>query len=303
MRIRIFAIGLALVAYMGFASCDDDQIDAPSDGTEQQDPSDPDNPDDPDTPDTPDNPDNPDDGSDDNTGEDPDPGPFVPPTITEPLSAEVRTEMTIGKRWNYKNFLSDGSIQESSCIVGGETVVECQYTDYNAKVLVSCNNGIAGDLDHGTPVWENNGIVYFLQDCDEAPGIVAAPGSENGWGFALDHIVNPTEGKIYNGSYHDIKLLSRGTVVFQGVERRAVKVEMLRGQEGQTKIDYWVEGIGSLFGLYVDYSYTRPCGSDHFRYSLELRLMKCYDGDKLIYDYNEWREELYNEIEVFEYAE
>lgn len=31
--------------------------------------------------------------------------------------------------------------------------------------------------------------------------------------------------------------------------------------------------------------------------------MKCYDGDRLIYDYNEWHEELYNEIEVFEYNE
>lgn len=300
MRIRIFAIGLALVAYMGFTSCDDDQVDAPSDGTEQQDPSDPDNPDNPDTPDTPDNPDE---GSDENKGEDPDPGPFVPPTITEPLSAEVRTEMTIGKRWDYKNFLSDGSIKEGSLIVGGETVVECKDIDYTAKVLVSYNNGIPGDVNHGSPVWENNGIVYFLQDCEEAPGIVVAPGYKGGDGFALDHIVNPTEGKIYNGSYHDIKLLSRGTVVFQGVERRAAKVEMLRGREGQTKIDYWVEGIGSLFGLYVDYSYTRPCGLDYLKYSLERRLMKCYDGDKLIYDYSEWREELYNEIEVFEYNE
>ena len=38
MRIRIFAIGIALIAYMGFASCDDDRIDEPADGTEQQDP-------------------------------------------------------------------------------------------------------------------------------------------------------------------------------------------------------------------------------------------------------------------------
>lgn len=300
MRIRIFAIGLALIAYMGFASCDDDQVDAPSDGTEQQDPSDPDNPDNPDTPDTPDNPDNPDDGYDDNTGEDPDPGPFVPPTITEPLSAEVRTEMTIGKRWDYKSFLSDGRINDYSCIVGGETVVECKYTDYNAKVLVSYDNGIADDLNHGSPVWENNGTVYYLQDLDY-PGIVAAPGSDNGWGFAVDHIVNPTEGKIYNGSFHDVKLVSRGTVVLQGVERRAVKVERLRGRKGQTKIDYWVEGIGALFGLRVDYDYVMPC--DFWGYVIETRIMKCYDGDKLIYDYNEWREELYNEIEVFEYNE
>lgn len=31
--------------------------------------------------------------------------------------------------------------------------------------------------------------------------------------------------------------------------------------------------------------------------------MKCYDGDRLIYDYSEWREEIYNEIEASDYNE
>lgn len=281
MKLRFFAIGIALVAMTGFYSCGDDEVDAPSDGTEQQDPTDPDDSTDPD------------DGSGDEAGEDPDPGPFVPPTILEPLSKDVRPELTDGKRWVKKSFRSDGTIREYSYFVDGDVVVH----GYNAKKFTVFEDG---KYSHNTlPAREEDGIVYYFQSVG-IPGYVFPPEAElDQCDFLLNHLVNPTEGKIYEGTVQDVKLLSRGTMVLQGIERRTVKVEALRGYD-DGRIDYWVEGIGPLFGIAMDCSYVWPtCG---YR-TIEDRLMQCYDGDKLIYDYSEFREELYNEIEVFEYPE
>ena len=282
MKLRFFAIGIALVAMTGFYSCGDDEVDAPSDGMEQQDPTDPDDSTDPD------------DGSGDEAGEDP--GPFVPPTILEPLSKDVRPELTDGKRWIQKNFLSDGTICEYTFFIDGDIVLN----GYKAKAFSIIEGGkYSRECSYRR---EENGKIYAYQAV-HIPGYEFPPEAEFGCDFLLDHVVNPTEGKIYIGSVHDIKLLSRGTMVLQGIERRAVKVEICRSEHNNVgKIDYWVEGIGSLFGVVMDYSYVRPSAS-YLDYSIENRLMQCYDGDKLIYDYSEFRKELYNEIEVFEYPE
>ena len=89
-------------------------------------------------------------------------------------------------------------------------------------------------------------------------------------------------------------IVGRGTVVLQGIERRALKVWASRLEP---IYDYWVEGIGSLYGYWARYndptaSYVDPT----WRYD---RILQCYDGDKLIYDYREFRDELYTPIEDY----
>lgn len=279
MKLRFFVIGIALVAMTGFISCGDDEVDAPSDGMEQQDPTDPDDSTDPD------------DGSGDEAGEDPDP--FVPPTILEPLSDEIRPELTDGKRWVKKTFLSDGTSSEYSYVVDGDVVIH----GYNAKQFTIFEDGKS--YKSPIPAREVDGKFYYFEYVD-IPDYDFPPEAElDHCDFLLNHLVNPTEGKIYKGILSDVKLISRGTIVLQGIERRAVKVELLRDYKYRQRIDYWVEGIGPLFGVAIDYSFITPTCN----YTIENRLMQCYDGDKLIYDYSEFREELYNEIEVFEYPE
>lgn len=83
-----------------------------------------------------------------------------------------------------------------------------------------------------------------------------------------------------------------------GKVRRAVKTRATYGFRMEfISEDYWVEGIGSLFGQESSY-YPQP--TFHVPANpYAKRLRECYDGDKKIYDYREFKPELYIPEVVF----
>lgn len=282
MRIKLFAIGIAMIAMTGVTACGDDEIDAPSDGMEQKDPSEGDN-DNKENPDDPNKPDNPDDNPVEEPGEEQ--GPFVPPTIEEPLTDYIRPIYTPGKRWVIDSY-HDGEKgrQTNTMEYTGDTVV----LGYPAKIRSTFSP--SGKEFKRRIVRENaDGTEYTLWSTfsDDAPADEVA--------FKVSFRLTPGENRYYLTRFgKSIVILGRGTIVLQGVERRALKVWTRNLEPG---FDYWVEGIGSLFGYGAEYDDPRAtCGDPTWVYD---RILQCYDGDKLIYDYRELRDELYTPIEEY----
>ncbi len=77
-----------------------------------------------------------------------------------------------------------------------------------------------------------------------------------------------------------------------GKNRRAVKVFYPYHRTFEYQYDYWVEGIGPLLGGTPDYYYyyqvndVLPTGLYGPLYE---RLLECYDGEDMIYDYREFK--------------
>lgn len=278
MRIKLFAIGIAMIAMTGITACGEDEVDAPSDGMEQKDPSEGDNSDNKENPDDPNKSDNPDEG----TGEDP--SPFVPPTIVEPLTDYIRPMYTPGKRWVIESNHGDSKCQTNTMEYIGETEVlgypaKIRATfDPNGKIFFECY--VREDAD-GTE------YMYWSYPTN-TPGVFESS-------FKVSFTLTPGENRLYYARFFSpVVIVGRGTVVLQGIERRALKVWASRLEP---IYDYWVEGIGSLYGYWARYndptaSYVDPT----WRYD---RILQCYDGDKLIYDYREFRDELYTPIEDY----
>ncbi len=219
---------------------------------------------------------------------------FIPYTgPIEPLSQDIRPTITDGKRWVYKNFYTKG-VEPFINIdyIGGDTIFE----GHNGEVIsgkILCSSAVSWDGQMFVPVKkakvvkEEGGIVYSFW-CE---GI-----RFDDIGFKYEYDVNPQSGMIVNAN---VKILGRGIITLMGKERRAAKVmKYIWYPEGKTEnIDYWVEGIGSLFGMIPDY--TQVINSQpQFLYA---QLLQCYDGDEKIYDYREFSHDLYQPIEEFSY--
>lgn len=280
MRIKLFAIGIALFAMTGVTACGEDEVDAPpSDGMEQKDPSEGDN-DNKENPDDPNKPDNPDDNTVEEPGEEQ--GPFVPPTIEEPLTDYIRPIYTPGKRWIIDNNHGEYGQQTLTMEYTGDTIV----SGYPAKIR-STFSADGKRIKRSVVREDADGTEYTLW-----PNYLDEP---KGSSFKVNFTLMPRGNRYYMSKfYRSIVIVGRGTIVLQGVERRALKV-WAHGIEPQH--DYWVEGIGSLYGYCAMYDdMTASYGDPSWRYD---RILQCYDGDKLIYDYREFRDELYTPIEDY----
>lgn len=281
MRIKLFAIGIALFAMTGVTACGEDEVDAPpSDGMEQKDPSEGDNSDNKENPDDPNKPDNPDDNTVEEPGEEQ--GPFVPPTIEEPLTDYIRPIYTPGKRWIIDNNHGEYGQQTLTMEYTGDTIV----SGYPAKIR-STFSADGKRIKRSIVREDADGTEYTLW-----PNYLDEP---KGFSFKVNFTLMPRGNRYYMSKfYRSIVIVGRGTIVLQGVERRALKV-WAHGIEPQH--DYWVEGIGSLYGYCAMYDdMTASYGDPSWRYD---RILQCYDGDKLIYDYREFRDELYTPIEDY----
>lgn len=280
MRIKLFAIGIALIGMTGFTACGEDEVDAPAEDLEQKDPSDSDNSDNTDNPDGPNKPDNPYDGAGDETGEDS--GQFVPPTIEEPLTDYIRPIYTPGKRWIIDNNHGEYGQQTITMAYTSDTTV----LGYPAKIRTALTP--AGEVFQRSIVREDaDGTEYTLW-----PNYLNEP---EGWSFKVSFTLTPGENRYYLAKiYSNIVIIGKGTIVLQGIERRALKIWARRLDP---QYDYWVEGIGSLYGFWAMYDDRTVAYADpSWRYD---RILQCYDGDKLIYDYRELRDELYTPIEEY----
>ncbi len=214
---------------------------------------------------------------------------FIPYTgPIEPLSQELRPTLTEGKRWIRKNYIRWGNqffdTIDVSEYIYGDTIVD----GISAKKMITFFNGYS----HGyqSVAREESGIVYYYWY-----GIKShVPVRE----FLFEYDVNPSAGKtIKTPLMGSVSIISKGTIVLMGKTRRAVKVSCQHYSSPQ-EYDYWVEGIGSLFGMIPNYTYVTTLNAVVILYS---QLLQCYDGDEKIYDYREFSHDLYQPIEEFSY--
>ena len=203
--------------------------------------------------------------------------PTFPTGPAEPLTDEIRPVLTDGKKWVRKvvkrdptqNYYWEGRVD-------GDTV----KSGMNAKIIKSLAQNGQEKVD--VLMREENGVVYEL------------------WGgkeFKYAYDVNPQQGIVFVSPPTGLSILSRGTIVLMGKTRRAAMVECVFNSF--TIIDYWVEGIGPLFGSTVMH-YEEMNSTILFSLPLYAELLECYDGNEKIYDYREFKPELYTPEVVFE---
>lgn len=240
----------------------------------------------------------PDEGEEDDGGYNTD-GPFVPPVITDPLSPTIRPTLVLGKRWEYvlEQVWPDHYDQEKYDV---PFTLKCTkdsvFDGYEGMVIRIVE-------ENGQPVPQDEFHSFELFYLEDGPVVYkhAHVGNEyeDGtwipvWAFQKQWWYDPSAGMEFRSLHGWECVVSRGTIVLQGVERRALKVWTYKFLTKVTpRYDYWVEGIGSLFGHDPIYDETQH---KHFN---TVKLLKCYEGDKLIYDSREFREELYTPIEVY----
>lgn len=212
--------------------------------------------------------------------------PIEQPKEIEPLTEYLRPTLTDGKKWLRER----GSYNSSAGVYDTETHTECVERDtivdgYTAKkVLVYMSDGTL--LGYNIKR-EENGRVYTLQPHYDLP-------DDKIWG--LDFNTDAQDCETIHTALNHLVTISRGTITLMGKMRRAVKVWCRIDRDHQSPYEYWVEGIGPLFGHSPIYNSILP--------STPLpktcaRLLECYDGEEKIYDYREFSDDLYEEIEVF----
>ena len=202
----------------------------------------------------------------------------------EPLTAELRPVLTAGKRW----------IKQSIFVPG------CERFSETWTALCSQNGNMFGrdtwaiyregsEHVYGNPEWcyaeDEDGSVYQRGSFDD----------DDPWTFDKIYFFDPNvELPGQNKNF----VQSRGTIVLEGMTRRALRVKFRNIESGY---DYWVEGIGPLNGSIIDYSIIHPsCPPGTCEgYPKYVKVLKCYDGDMLIYDASRMRDYLYTEEEVF----
>lgn len=138
----------------------------------------------------------------------------------------------------------------------------------------------------GSSVWVYNKYTRYKRD--EAGNSIL----EDYWEYeySYDSYFDPASQQI---PFSEIRAESRGTIVFQGKTRRATK--LIKDTNGQCEfVDYWVEGIGPLFGFAMKVNKAKPM-SVKFVY----KLLECWDGDEKIYDMREFNHDLYTPIDKF----
>ena len=215
----------------------------------------------------------------------------------EPLTEYLRPALTKGKKWIRERKYDKESGEEvylDTLFLGKDTVFlgrKCQLL-VGEKYIEYFNQSFI--VPYGA-VSEEDGKAYFLSfDADNTD-----------WCVMFD--LNVRSADKIKAKTCTIQPLSRGTIVLMGRTRRAVKVKCLRDTQlyhgGETytyPYDYWVEGIGMLYGHYPMSVY--PPAQSTFPndyHPIYYRLRECWDGDEKIYDYREFNDDLYTPIEVF----
>lgn len=113
--------------------------------------------------------------------------------------------------------------------------------------------------------------------------------------------MNPQENKTLTDALnYTISLISKGTVVLWGKTRRAAMVKIYRPRAGCTLYDYWIEGIGPIFGVVPYFADELPTTALVNWKPLYIRLLECYDGDEKIYDFRTFSPDRYTPEVVYE---
>ena len=215
-----------------------------------------------------------------------------PPTPPEPLTDEIRPVLTEGKKWVHKDVWDPywGNTSENrTTYVKGDAEVD----GIIGKSI--CHINRFGYETQYTAMAEENGVVYESWLTVEYVGDVGYESDKFKYAYEVDpqkDAENPEYG------IQVVTIMSKGTVVLMGKTRRAVMVKINRGYNG-VLYDYWVEGIGPLFGNTVRHDQILPSTPLYNWLPMYSQLLECYDGDEKIYDYTEFKPELYKPEVVF----
>lgn len=204
----------------------------------------------------------------------------------EPLTDILRPVLTDGKRWDW-GLIENGELGDDvvKWYVAGDSVVD----GIKVKKLVS----------KSSKVTEN--FVFLM---NETNGEITQRwvDNEGDYSFLISYITNPATENIdikFMGGYCHV--VSHGTMKLQGKQRRVLKVWSPWRHYSNREYDYWVEGIGPLFSHFLLYERVLP--STPVKALDDYRVINCYDGDELIYDYKEFDEDLYKEIKILSDAD
>ncbi len=215
---------------------------------------------------------------------------FVPYTgPIEPLSDDIRPTYTDGKRWvcdRVDESHPKGTGQYEYQIVGDAVINESVLGSLAyLSEAVYMTSAKKATFTNNKPQYykEENGVAYLLGTTyiDGCTRYVYHPFWE----------INPSKSKQVADYYSLGIIVSRGTITLMGKVRRAVKLLCPRDIRKLAPYDYWVEGIGPLFGFKASYEPQPNCS--YFGESYHIRLRECYDGDEKIYDYREFKHDLY----------
>ena len=194
----------------------------------------------------------------------------------EPLTAELRPVLTDGKRWTLMKRISTSENEivgeiEIVCEVAGDTVAY----DKGCKLIKRTDPYRVDSL-----IWyEDEGNLY---DVNYLFGSNQSDKYEKG--LTLAYSFYPEE----NSDSDRFTVLSKGTIVCCGKMRRAIKVYNRRVPGWA---EYWIEGIGPVYGSCLEIQlYFPPNGTARY-----YEIQKCYDGDELIFDIDDFKPETYKE--------
>lgn len=202
----------------------------------------------------------------------------------EPLTAELRPVLTAGKRWIKQSIYAPG----------------CERFSETWTALCSPNGNISGrdtwaiyregdEHVYGNPEWcyaeDKDGSVYQRGSFED----------DDPWTFDKIYFFDPN---VELPGKSKIFVQSRGTIVLEGMTRRALRVKFSLIESGY---DYWVEGIGPLNGSIIDYRTIFPScpPGTHEGAPKYVKVLECYDGSMKIFDVANFSDDLYTEEEVF----
>lgn len=199
--------------------------------------------------------------------------------VVEPLPDELRPVLTLGKRWVTEYVYSDESKNER---IEEEVVGDTAVNDLDAKIISrKCSDGSLlryAEREEGSTVYKRwSTTTTYPIEYAFLPAYDICPEG--------DKLTSPISVLNYT-----IEVADRGTIKLCGKMRRAIKITY------GTEHDYWVEGVGPLFGRELVHPIVYP---SHFNEPLCIRLLECYDGEEKIYDHAEFSEDLF-EPEVSE---
>lgn len=223
--------------------------------------------------------------------------PITPEENIEPLTDEIRPILTNDKKWVIEMGLVGEDKTKFNCTL--EDVISKGKPAKNVR-MVDAVTGEDAELFKAI-VREENGMVLLLT---QMKGFDSEEYIEDDYEFRFALDIDSRQSETFDCSVGlPSVIISRGTIVLKGKTRRAIKVwcgfkQYYCDYPETDPYDYWVEGIGSLFGQVAVFYKIRPTTPAMY-WKKRHRILECYDGDEMIYDYSEFSPALYNEEEVF----
>lgn len=217
--------------------------------------------------------------------------PTEPDGPAEPLTDEIRPVLTEGKKWIKQDIWHSESDRIWASIHDTHTEYFDKEIEMNGvleKIVkcVECSN-------YEQFFVEENGVVYKRWEFFNHDTF------ENEIKHLYSYEVNPQENKTLTDALHQtISFMSKGTVVLWGKTRRAAMVKI--HSYYYTLYDYWIEGIGPIFGVVPYDNNVLPTTALFNWKPIYVRLLECYDGDEKIYDFRTFSPDRYTPEVVFE---